>query len=353
MNTKKIIIRVAAALVCLTMLFAFTACGQKELLVRFVDGSGNDLDLAAILGSAGNNSGTAAPAATQPAATPAATQPATPAATTPAADTPAATTPDADTPAATTPAADTPAATTPAADTPADTPAATEAPAAPASTLPTDPAGILAKYTEVMNNTKATVVTYDKLDWMQLDELDVGAITGAVKGIMDGVLKGESAAELQDNRDDHGRQIPPTNDQGIGCGLTDASAIKTASCVDNGDGTATITIVLNDETNPEPMDEASGVTTSKTGGIFNCMSQSNAVETVNGYADKIPGASLQGLDVTYKDCTVVLTFDIAANHATLIEYTVPGHVDVSIKMLMTINGKATLTNRVRINDLQY
>ena len=223
-----------------------------------------------------------------------------------------------------------------------------------ASPLPTDPAGILAKYKEVMDNTRKTVKTYDKLDWTTVPELDAGTITGAVRSIMDSAVTGEDAAELQENRDDAGAQIPPVNTAGVGCALTDAGAVKSAGCVDNGDGTATITIVLNDELNPEPMNEETGVSPSKVGGIFDCMSQSDAVDTVNGYADKIPGASLDYLDITYKDCTVVMTFDIAANHATEINYTTSGHVSGAVKVFIAnVNILAILENHVRINDMQY
>ena len=238
-------------------------------------------------------------------------------------------------------------------DTPApSSDAPTEAPAADA--LPTDNAGILAKYKEVMDNTKKTIKTDDKLDWMIVKDLDVGSITGAVQGIINGVIKGEADAELQDDRDDQGKQIPPVNTAGIGCALTDASAVKEATCTDNGDGTATIKIVLNDEHNPEPMNQETGACSSKVGGIFACMSQPDAVNMINGYADKIPGASLVDLQLDYRNCTVVMTYDKAANHANSVEYTTPGYVSGSVKVFIpTINIVACMENHVRINDMKY
>lgn len=348
--SKKIFIRIAAIVVILATVVAFAACGQKELLVRFVDGAGNDLDLAAIMGSAGNNGGSAAPA--NNGGTPAPVAPADTPATTQAPannDAPATTQAPAnnDAPATTQAPAnnDTPAP-------PADTPATTQAPAAPASTVPTDPAGILAKYKEVMDNTKATIKSYDKLDWIDITEFDVGSASGIIRPIVESLITSKDKAQLQQGRTDH-KQIPPVNNVGVGCGLTDASAMASAQCVDNGDGTATITIVMNDEVNPEPMDENTGVSPSKVGGIFQIMSKSQTENTIMENISKVPGGQLNSIDLTYKACTVVMKYDTAANHALTVSYTTPGHADASIKVVFNINAKVCLENHVEISNMVY
>ncbi|MBQ6020047.1 MAG: hypothetical protein IJL26_07705 [Clostridia bacterium] len=235
-------------------------------------------------------------------------------------------------------------------DTPApSSDAPTEAPAA--DTLPSDPAGILAKYKEVMDNTKATIKTYDKFDYIEITEFDVGSASGIIRPIVEGLITSKDKAEVQ-HRDDH-KQIPPVNDVGVGCGLTNAGAIKSASCVDNGDGTATIKITLNDEVNPEPMDEATGVSSSNVGGIFACMSKSATEKTIMENIGKVPGGQLNSIDLTYKDCTVEMTFDKAANHATKINYTTPGHAAASVKVVFNINANVCLENHVEISNMVY
>ena len=226
-------------------------------------------------------------------------------------------------------------------------------PAGQGETLSKTNAEILAKYKEVMDNTKKTVKTYDKLDWMTLSAFDVGSVTNIVRSVIDDVIQGEDKAELQDDRDDAGKQIPPVNSAGVGCGLTDAVAVKSARWIDNGDGTATITITLNDERNPEPMDPATGACSSAVGGIFPCMSRTELVKTLDSETAQIPGASAQELQLDYKNCTVVMTFDKAANHATEVEYTAPCYITGAIKVVVAMNLSACMENHVRINDMKY
>ncbi|MBQ6165565.1 MAG: hypothetical protein IJK23_13925 [Clostridia bacterium] len=226
-------------------------------------------------------------------------------------------------------------------------------PAGQGETLSKTNAEILAKYKEVMDNTKKTVKTYDKLDWMTLSAFDVGSVTNIVRSVIDDVIQGEDKAELQDDRDDAGKQIPPVNSAGVGCGLTDAVAVKSARWIDNGDGTATITITLNDERNSEPMDPATGACSSAVGGIFPCMSRTELVKTLDSETAQIPGASVQELQLDYKNCTVVMTFDKAANHATEVEYTAPCYITGAIKVVVAMNLSACMENHVRINDMKY
>ena len=86
---KKNIARIISLMLVAGMLLAFCSCTQ-EILVRFVDKDGNDLDLSGI--AIGSNS--------VPANNTADTTPAAPVTQAPAAETPAAETPAAETPAA-------------------------------------------------------------------------------------------------------------------------------------------------------------------------------------------------------------------------------------------------------------
>ena len=120
---KKNILRIVSLVIVATMVFAFCSCKQ-EVLVRFVDKDGNDINIGALTGgsSAGNNDATEAPSGDE---TQAPTGDETQA---PSNDTPATQAPSNDTPATQAPSNDTPATQAPAAETKAPA-AETKAPA--------------------------------------------------------------------------------------------------------------------------------------------------------------------------------------------------------------------------------
>ena len=222
---KKNIVRIISLMLVAGMLLAFCSCTQ-EILVRFVDKDGNDLDLGniAIGGSAvpANN--------TTPAATPA-TQ-------APAAETPAAETPAAETPAAETPAAETPAAETPAAENTAS-------------------AGKPSTKDEVINFYKNAVArvrdnaeaSYHKKEWQVVGALNItgiGMVDSAIEKAVAGYVTTEDSAEDQFSEkgsDDAKRRFPPFT-------LTDYSKVASAECTE-ANGNYKITIIMQDEDTPK------------------------------------------------------------------------------------------------------
>jgi len=223
---KKTIIKVVSLVLVVGMLFAFTSCTQ-EVLVRFVDQNGNDVDISGLMG------GTGTPAATQPAATePAATQPA---ATEPAATEAGATQPAATEAGATQPAATQPAATQPAASTGNKVPSTKE---------------------EIFNFYKAAVAKiknngeagYTKKEWQVLDEINIGPalVNNAVKGAAGNFMTTEDAAEDQvcDKGSDKAKDRFPN------CTLTDMSKVASAT-LEQANGNYKIKIVMADEDTPK------------------------------------------------------------------------------------------------------
>ena len=357
---KRNVMKAAAILVLFAMVFSFAACGQKELLVRFVDGQGNDLDLAAIMGSAGNNGG-AAPADSGTPAAPAASP-------APAADTPAVTQAPAnnDAPAATqAPANDTPAA--PAADTPAETqapaqndtpaapeaPAATEAPAAADDGLPHDNAGILALYTEVVNQFKVDSPEWNKVEYQEITNANLGTVANTVLNLAAGFMttedKARSNPDFHTKGDSMHNNTPiPRNDKG--CLLTDASVIKSASCTNNGDGTATIEITLIDELNPEPAAEDAATAPSYTGAMFAPMAKADIDKELAG----IPGLTVNGFTLTYTDCTTTVTFNTTDKHISDWHYIMNVDITADAKLFIaTIKGSARLIDRMEYFNIKY
>ena len=321
---KKTVLRVLCLALTVIMLFACASCTQT-ILVRFVDKDGNDLDLSAIA-PAGSSAVTPAPAAdTTPAATP-------------AADTTAAPSSDA-APADSAATADT---------TPAAAPADTGA-------LPTDNAGILTLYTKLVDEMKAAKPAYKKVEYQTLPEehRNLGTVANAVMGIAEGMITSKEKAEADPsihNQGDDPNNIP-IKDNAKGCLLTDAGKIKTASCKDNGDGTATLVITLVDEDNPKPVD--AGATSSQylTSAMFFPMDQAGIDNIVEKFKAVV---TMNSLTLTYTECTVTCVFDTASQKIKTLTYVEPVDIKVDGKaVFIPINGSARLVDTMEITGIAY
>lgn len=236
-----------------------------------------------------------------------------------------------------TPSADNPA--TPAGDN-ADAPAA-DAPAA------ADYATILAKYTEVMDNLKANVATYDKKEFQKMDDdYDLGTIGSLVMPIANSLMTSEEDAELQ-HRDDY-QQIPVVKNT-KGCLLTDASAIKEATMTEEG-GKTTIYMVLNDELDSLPAEENATSCSSTIGCVFNPLSKSS----IDNIVSKFEGiATINKFTLTYTNCNLTLVFDTETGKVESLHQNMNVRIDVDAKVLISISGYATIVNNMYINNIQY
>ena len=325
---KKNVIRFLALALSIIMLCACASCTQT-ILVRFVDKDGNDIQLPAIAAGGSSSAQPAAPAAdTQPAA--------------PAADTTAA------------PAAD----ATPAADSgdqaaePAAEPAAADASALPADG---DKEAILAYYANLVNTMKAAKPAYKKIEWQELPEgdRDFGTMGKIILPIAEGMLTSKEKSEGDPsihNQGDDANNIP-VNDNVKGCLLTDASKIKSASCKDNGDGTATITITLIDEDDALPAEAGAETAPSYTGAMFNPMSKSGIDDIISKFSAV---ATVNTFKLTYTDATVTCVFEKDSQKVKTLSYTLPCLITANAKVtLLTIDGKAKLVDYIEVTEIAY
>lgn len=218
-SMKKTILRVISLMLVAGMLLAFCSCTQ-EILVRFVDKDGNDLDLSGISIGGG---------AAVPANNSASTDTATTAASTPAADSSA-------------------------------TPDATAAPAdnaAPAANDTAAPSGVPSTKDEVLNFYKSAVARvkdnaeagYNKKEWQVIGNLNItgiGMVDSAIENVVAGYATKEEDAEVQvsaKGSDDAKNRFP-------GFTLTDYSKVASATCTESG-GNYKITIVMENEDTPK------------------------------------------------------------------------------------------------------
>ena len=208
---KKTVFKALSLVLVVCMLFAFTSCTQ-EVLVRFVDASGNDLDLAGILGG---GAGTGTNVNTD--------------------STPADTTPSA-------PAADT-TPSTPAADTTPSTPAADTTPSAPAadtgSKMPATKDEIVNFYKTAANKVKNEgCASYTKKEWQTISNLNItgnGTVDGKIADIVGGYMTTADQAEDQVTAkgDESKNRFP-------GFTVADYGNVASATCTQKGSNYAIV-----------------------------------------------------------------------------------------------------------------
>ena len=207
---------------------------------------------------------------------------------------------------------------------------------------------ILKKYTEVMDQLKAGVATYDKKEFQVLQpDYDLGSVGNLVLPIAEGLMTSEDKAELQ-NRSDW-EQIPIIRNK-KGCLLTDVSKIKSATMTESG-GKTTIVIVLNDEKSPLPAEDGATSCDSAVGAMMNPLNQKDIDDIVAKFSAVV---TMNKFQLTGKDCTATLVFDTATGKVESLEQIMNYFIEVDAKaVFVPVSGYATLTNKMTIYNVQY
>ena len=235
---KKNILRIVSLVIIATMVFAFCSCKQ-EVLVRFVDKDGNDINIGALTGgnSAGNNDATEAPADDVTQA--------------PSNDTPATQAPSNDTPATQAPSNDTPATQAPSNDTPATQAPAAETKAHAGNAAPTGKENIFNFYKTAANKVAQNgEAGYTKKEWQAISNLNLTGMALADNTITK--LAGNYMTKEADAKDQVcAKGSKEAKDRFPACTLTDMSKVKSATCTVQSNGNYKITIVMVDEDTPK------------------------------------------------------------------------------------------------------
>ena len=306
---KKNILRVISLMLVAGMLLAFCSCTQ-EILVRFVDKDGNDLDLSGI--AIGSNS--------VPANNTADTTPAAPVTQAPAAETPAAETPAAETPAA-------------------------ETPAASSTGKPSTKDEVLDFYknaaARIKNNAEAS---YHKKEYQVVGALNItgiGMVGSAIEKAVAGYVTTEESAEDQFSEkgsDDAKNRFP-------GFTLTDYSKVASAECTE-ANGNYKITIIMQDEDTPKAGTFLKEVTDSVL--LWEDIEKevTTNVKIVSDFND---------VHVVYKGYKIEAEITPDGKFVTLDQ---TAHVDIAIGsakiLIATLKNKSgTLDNYMKLWDFQY
>lgn len=226
--------------------------------------------------------------------------------------------------------------------------------------LPSTPAEILAKYTEVMDKAKASGPAHKKVEYQAIPEEKVNFEGGVFNRIL-------PLASLFFTTEEKARENPEIREKGNdmywfpvykvekGCFLTDVSKIKSATCAKQEDGNVKITIVLNDEDNPEPPPEGATSCDNAVGSLFTPIMLADVHNTLkNDSAVKFIVKDVD-FDLTYYDCTAELIYNPENNQIVSLDHFM--HILIKINsgkvVGMSAVGTAVLDNYLYFSDFVY
>lgn len=228
-------------------------------------------------------------------------------------------------------------------------------------------AEVLEIYTTLMNKAKADKPGYKKVEYQELPgdaqnrqiskgEGLVGTLLTLVTDTLD-LLTTKEQAEADPEIVEKGGDMRwfPVYKCEKGCYLTDVNAIESTKYEDLGNGKARITIVLKDESNPEPMAEGASSSPSYTGAMFSPLSKADIDNTING---GVVQAVIKNVtySLVYHDCKAVVEYDTNTNQIIRLEQ----YMNVAIQGGGKIFGvseikidKQELFNTMIISDFKY
>ena len=231
--------------------------------------------------------------------------------------------------------------------------------------VPSTKEEILAAYTAVMNQAKKDAPAYKKIEWQTLPDDANSRIVSEGSSVVNTALNlaqnnfmtSEEDTKADPEIKEKGSSMSsfPICNSKYGCLLTNTSAIKSAKCEVLSNGNYKITIVLNDEKNPEPVKSEDATTApSNHGGIFSPVSKKDIDDTLNG---GIVSAVAKDIvySLTYHDCSSCIEYDPTNNHlVSVVQFSkvaISGSGKIAfIKLGVT---KQELVDEMHIYDIKY
>ena len=227
------------------------------------------------------------------------------------------------------------------------------------SELPQSNEEILAKYSEVLNNAKASKPAFKKIEWQAIPEEKAqfeGKVFSKILPLASHFFKDEATARANPEAKAKGESMEwfPIYQNEKSCMLTDASVIESATCTELADGNVKIVIELKDEYNSEPPGSAS-TCDSYVGSMFTPIEMAEVRTTLT--TDPTIKFIIKDVDfeLTYYDCVAELTFNPETNQ--IVELDQFMHIDINIKngslLGMSAKGRAVLDNYLYMSEFQY
>ena len=139
-----------------------------------------------------------------------------------------------------------------------------------------------------------------------------------------------------------------------GCALTDYDAVEWAKCEDLGDGTYKITFSLKEEINAEPTPADTLVPPSAHGAVMQPVAFKDIKAEVDKVVGAIPGVTLNGFDLIYRDCVFGCVYDPKTDQVKSITHNIVIDITADAELFSAkINGTARLTNDMLIYNINW
>ncbi len=223
---------------------------------------------------------------------------------------------------------------------------------------------ILAEYTKVLDQAKKDKPAFKKVEYQELPSdsnsrvISQGAtLVNAALKLADNFMTTEADAKADPEVKGKGSDMhswPVYDNDTKGCMLTDASFIKSAKCEVLPNGNYRITMVLNDERNPEPPKNAK-VSPSKTGAVVGTISKADIDKELNGGLVSAVFSNIT-YSLLYHDCQTVVEYNPETLEVKGIEQTTHVSISGSAKPKLgsaLIIDRQELINHMKIYDIAY
>lgn len=227
--------------------------------------------------------------------------------------------------------------------------------------IPTTKAEILKAYTDILNQAKQK----DRPGFLAIEFQALPKsgqkMGGAVKYLL-------PLAETFMTKEDEARKDPwptakgskdmtalPVKQSTEGCYITNVSAIKTATCVKLANGNYKITIVLNDELNPEPYAKGQAKAPSNHGGMFQPLGKKAIDNELQNNATVKNVVKSAEYSLKYYDSKSELEYNPVNGHIVRLDQKANALItmDGTIIILGRSQGTAVLEMNFKYYDFKY
>ncbi len=217
---------------------------------------------------------------------------------------------------------------------------------------------IIDQYTLLVDKFKQQKPAYKKKEYQALP-VEYHNFSSVINKFLDlaaGYMTTEDEAEVL-VRDTGAEEIindMPIHGSEKGCALTDYDAVSWAKCEDKGDGTYEISFSLKEEINPEPTPADTLVPVSAHGAVMQPMAFKDIKAEVDNVLTKIPGISLNTLDLYYRDHVYSCIYNPETDEVLSITHYIVIDIVVNAGVFSkTIDGSARLLNEMFIYDITW
>lgn len=199
---------------------------------------------------------------------------------------------------------------------------------------PQTKAEILAMYTIVMDKAKQSKPGFTQKEWQALPKDKQNMGEGAVGKLLPLAERFMTSGDPDVKAKGGDMNSFPLKDSSKGCLLTNANAVKSAKYEELANGNHRISIVLNNEVNPEPYKKGQAKATSNIGNMFFVLGKSdidNELQNNNMVKLVIKEANYS---LTYRDCKATLEFNPQTQQIVSLKHYVNAFIDMKGRIIV-------------------